>query len=246
MTLIAWLDPDNTEFPSPALAAKSPNGLLAAGGDLTPARLLAAYRQGIFPWYEDEGPLLWWSPDPRMVLAPEAVHVSRSMQRLLRRARYRVSMDEAFSQVIELCSALRRSTNDKTANDNTATGTWITADMIASYTALHRLGHAHSVEVWDADELVGGLYGVSLGAMFFGESMFSIQPNTSKLAFIALARQLEQWRFTMIDCQLPTDHLFSLGAAPIPRHQFLKALEQGVNAPGKQGRWQMDLNLSAT
>ena len=244
MSQLAWLDPDNLAFPSPATAAKEPDGLLAVGGDLRPDRLLTAYRQGIFPWYEDGGPLLWWSPDPRMVIEPADVHVSRSMKRLIRQRRYQVTMDQAFPEVIEQCSALRRTVYGSPDVDD-GSGTWITTDMIHAYCTLHRLGYAHSVEVWASGDLVGGLYGISLGRMFFGESMFSVQPDTSKLAFITLARQLQQWQFSLIDCQLPTDHLYSLGAAPIPRRQFLKVLETDANVPTRRGLGTLDIDVSA-
>jgi len=240
MSRPVWLDPDNLGFPSPVLAARDPEGLLAAGGDLRPERLLAAYRRGIFPWYEDGGPLLWWSPDPRMVLHPADVHVSRSMARLARQNRYQLTMDRAFPAVIDQCSALRRAPLDGSVEE-AVSGTWITADMIAAYTTLHHLGYAHSVEVWDGEQLAGGLYGISLGGLFFGESMFSLQPNTSKLAFIALAEQLQQWHFSLIDCQLPTDHLHSLGAVPIPRLRFLQALEIGLKEETRRGAWTFDI-----
>ena len=273
MPQLAWLDPDSLAFPSPATAAEDPDGLLAVGGDLRPQRLLAAYRLGIFPWYEEGGPLLWWSPDPRMVLKPADVHVSRSMRRLIRRGRYQVSMDQAFPEVIERCSALRRTGGSSLERENSleqenslepessrelegspepesnraeldshdGSGTWITPDMIHAYCTLHQMGYAHSVEVWDNDALVGGLYGISLGRMFFGESMFSVKPDTSKLAFITLARQLQQWHFSLIDCQLPTDHLYSMGAAPIPRHQFLKALETNADLSTRRGLWTLEI-----
>lgn len=250
MSQPAWLDPDSLAFPPPAMAAREPDGLLAIGGDLRPERLLAAYRLGIFPWYEEGGPLLWWSPDPRMVVKPADVHVSRSMKRLIRQRRYQVTMDQAFPEVIEQCSALRRTVRDDPGADYSpaatdSSGTWITTDMIHAYCALHRLGYAHSVEVWASGDLVGGLYGISLGRMFFGESMFSVQPDTSKLAFITLARQLHQWQFSLIDCQLPTDHLYSLGAAPIARRQFLTALETDVDMPTRRGLWTLDIDVSA-
>ena len=237
MMRLTLLDPDSLEFPSPALAAKDPEGLLALGGDLRPERLLAAYRQGIFPWYQDGDPLLWWSPDPRMVLAPQDVHVSRSMARLIRRGTFQVSIDRAFEAVIRHCAGLRAT------DEHGDSGTWITDEMIDAYIELHRRGYAHSVEVWDAGQLVGGLYGISLGRLFFGESMFSLKPDTSKLGFIALARQLQQWQFSLIDCQLPTAHLSSLGAAAIPRSRFLKALETGVEAPTRRGVWTLDNGL---
>lgn len=212
------------EFPPASLACDDPPGLLAVGGDLSPERLLAAYSHGIFPWFGDDSPILWWSPDPRMVLAPSKVHESRSMRRFIRQqcgenGDLSLSIDEDFASVISQCASLRQHRE----------GTWITEEMQQAYQALHRLGYAHSVEVWQQQnegqrKLVGGLYGVALGRMFFGESMFSLLPNVSKLAFIALARQLQRWDFTLIDCQLPTEHLASLGARPMSREEFLRQL----------------------
>ncbi len=242
-----WLRADSTAFPPASLACDDPPGLLAVGGDLSPERLLAAYSQGIFPWFNDDSPILWWSPDPRMVLQPAHVHVSRSMQRFIRRhcgqhGRLRVSMDEDFRAVICHCAQLRQQHE----------GTWITADMQQAYQSLHKLGYAHSVEVWQRDidgeqSLVGGLYGVALGTMFFGESMFSLIPDVSKLAFIALARQLDRWNFTLIDCQLPTQHLASLGAGPMPREEFLRRLAENraLQPRGSPGHWVMAADLLA-
>lgn len=221
-----WLKPDSLAFPPASLACDDPPGLLAVGGDLSPDRLLTAYSLGIFPWFDDTSPILWWSPDPRMVLEPAKVHVSRSMRRFIQRncgpeGSLRISMDENFAGVIRYCASLRQHRE----------GTWITEDMQNAYQELHRLGFAHSLEVWQQDEsgrerLVGGLYGIALGRMFFGESMFSLLPNVSKLAFIALANQLRNWEFTLIDCQLPTDHLASLGAGPVSRDSFLRLLAE--------------------
>jgi leucyl/phenylalanyl-tRNA--protein transferase len=230
MGRLTLLDPDTLIFPPIDQALEDPPGLLAVGGDLRPERLLAAYDRGIFPWYQDEGnhsPILWWSPDPRMVLAPAKVHVSKSLCKLIRQERYRISMDIAFAQVIRHCAQLREHRE----------GTWITGDMQQAYMALHTLGHAHSVEIWHDNTLVGGLYGVSRGNMFFGESMFSLRRDTSKLAFVALCRQLQAWDYVLIDCQLPTDHLLSLGATPMARSVFSEALNGNRGQAGRQGIW---------
>ncbi|UJJ31664.1 leucyl/phenylalanyl-tRNA--protein transferase [Halopseudomonas maritima] len=210
MPPLTWLTADNQDFPAVERAFAEPNGLLAAGGDLRPQRLLSAYRQGIFPWFSPGQPILWWSPDPRTVLHPSDLHVSRSMRKLMRQTHLRVEFDRNFPAVIAACAAPRQG----------ASGTWITETMQSAYIALHRLGHAHCVEVYQDEQLVGGLYGIALGRVFFGESMFSRIDNASKLAFITLVQQLEQWGFELIDCQMPTDHLFSLGASSLPRAQF--------------------------
>lgn len=220
-----WLHESLLEFPPAALAADDPPGLLAVGGDLRPERLLAAYAGGIFPWFSDESPILWWSPDPRMVLRPQDVHISHSMRRLIRQQRFaeaplRLTMDRDFEAVTALCASQRERRE----------GTWITSSMQQAYLELHKMGHAHSLEVWQADALVGGLYGVSLGQMFFGESMVSLAPNVSKLAFIGLCLQLREWQFRLIDCQLPTAHLSSLGAREMSREHFLAELAVGRQA----------------
>jgi len=209
-----WLPAGNTgmEFPDASLALTEPDGLLAAGGDLSPQRLLNAYRNGIFPWYSDGQPILWWSPDPRTVLYPEKPKISRSLRKVLRQQRFELSYDRAFEQVIRACAEPRRE----------EAGTWITAAMKQAYTELHRLGHAHSVECWQNNALVGGLYGVSIGRVFFGESMFSRATDASKVAFVTLARQLAQWNFALVDCQVYSPHLASLGACIIPRAEFLQ------------------------
>lgn len=220
------LDPDRPVFPPPERAARDPNGLLAAGGNLAVATLRDAYRRGIFPWYEAGQPILWWSPDPRAVIFPDRVHVSRSLARELRRGRHRITCDQRFDAVIRACSAPRR----------TQTGTWILPEMIAAYTALHAAGDAHSVECWMDGELVGGLYGVAVGSVFCGESMFSARPDASKLALVHLARGLAAGGFTLIDCQVGNPHLDSLGAAEVPRRVFLahlaQAREQTLSWPG--------------
>ena len=206
-------------FPDPSLAEKDPDGLLAVGGDLTPERIVQAYRQGIFPWYGDDQPILWWSPDPRMVLFPDDLHVSRSLAKELRRGRFQVTFDLAFDQVIESCAQPRKD----------EPGTWLMPEMIAAYQELHRLGIAHSVETWHDGELVGGLYGNALGSVFFGESMFSRMSNASKVAFVCLVRSLSRTGYSLVDCQIFTPHLQSLGAGLIPRERFLSLLNDSVN-----------------
>ena len=214
MSQLTWLDAQSMEFPAARRAMQTPNGLLAAGGDLSPARLLTAYRNGIFPWYSVGQPILWWCPDPRTVLAPNELHISRSMRKFMRQTGFTVPADQDFPAVIAACAAPRRD----------ADGTWITPAMQRAYMRLHTLGHAHSIEIWDEGELVGGLYGLALGRAFFGESMFSARTNASKLAFISLAQHLAACEFGLIDCQMPTDHLFSLGARSLPRADFLQQL----------------------
>lgn len=218
MPPIPWLDPSSLSFPSPALALDDPDGLLAVGGDLSPERILAAYHQGIFPWFNPGDPILWWSPNPRTVIYPNQLHISRSLRKVLRKKIYRVTFDTAFDQVIRSCAAPRRNEN----------GTWISEDMIAAYQEIHRRGLAHSVEVWldttGKTELVGGLYGLALGRVFFGESMFSRADNASKVGFVHLAHCLHTWQFVVIDCQVANDHLFSLGARELPREDFLQIL----------------------
>lgn len=214
-------------FPDPELAEIEPNGLLAVGGDLSPLRLLSAYRQGIFPWFSEGEPILWWSPDPRMALFPSEVHVSRSMRKLMRQGRFRLTKDRCFRQVMEACAAPRQY----------ASSTWINPQMIYAYCALHELGHAHSFEVWQGDELVGGLYGVAIGSAFFGESMFSRADNASKAAFICMAETLGAAGFQIIDCQLYTDHLASLGAQPLARHDYLALIHQATRQTAQASPW---------
>lgn len=201
-------------FPDPRSALSEPNGLLAFGGDLSPQRLVAAYTRGIFPWYSEGDPLLWWSPDPRCVFATDAVHLSRSLAKFLRKSSWQWSMDRAFEDVVRACAAPREDQQ----------GTWITPDMITAYTNLHLLGYAHSLEVWDGDALVGGLYGVSIGRMFSAESMFSRRTNASKVALHALARILRERGFPLIDAQVPNPHLLRMGAHAMPRPRFLAKL----------------------
>ncbi len=209
--MIPWLESD-TPFPPPATALIDPNGLLAAGADLSSERLIAAYRRGIFPWFSPGQPILWWSPDPRMVLIPRAFKISRSLAKTLRHADYTVRLDTAFDQVIAACATTPRYGQS---------GTWITAEMIAAYQQLHRLGIAHSVETWHDGQLVGGLYGIALGHAFFGESMFSHRTDASKIALAHLCAFLDTRGFGIIDCQMETSHLASLGAQPIPRDAFV-------------------------
>ncbi len=215
-------------FPNPALA--EPDGLLAVGGDLSPARLVAAYSEGIFPWYDDQSPILWWSPDPRLVLDPPDLHVSRSLARTIRRGTYRVTADAAFEQVIRRCSQ-----SDRPGQR----GTWITAEMIAAYVELHRLGLAHSFEAWEGARLAGGLYGVSLGAAFFGESMFADARDASKVAFVRAVEWLATKGIALVDCQVRTEHLVSLGAREISRRVFLERVAAALEAPTLRGRWDL-------
>lgn len=235
-----WLEPDSDPalFPDPSYALVEPDGLLAVGGDLSPARLLNAYRQGIFPWYSEGEPILWWSPNPRAVLFPDQLKISRSLRKTLRKHPFRVTLDTDFARVIESCSESRL---DK---DGSESGTWITEAMKEAYIGLHRIGFAHSVEVWQEDELMGGLYGVSMGKVFYGESMFSRRSDASKVGFAHLVRQLSEWDFALIDCQVHTDHLASLGAIDIPRDDFMTLLDQHCDPfELHQGRWQLDESL---
>ncbi|QBQ53607.1 leucyl/phenylalanyl-tRNA--protein transferase [Nitrosococcus wardiae] len=221
-------------FPDPRLALSEPNGLLAVGGDLSPERLITAYRKGIFPWYNQGQPILWWSPDPRLVLFPEQLHISRSLRKRLRRGTYRVTLDQDFPGVIQACASPRRDEE----------GTWITAEMESAYFRLHRIGIAHSVEAWEEDKLIGGLYGVSIGRIFFGESMFSQRPDASKVALVYLCRQLQQWGFPLLDCQIQSEHLQRLGAQTIPRDEFLHWLQQFCNTPSIKGPWHLGPDLN--
>ena len=227
-------------FPAIEEALDEPNGLLAIGGELTPERLLSAYAQGIFPWYDDDdGPVLWWSPDPRAVLRPDEVHISRSLRKRLRRKEYRLSMDTRFTEVLADCAEPR--TNPQDPKD--PAGTWITSEMRMAYTQLHLRGFAHSVEAWYQDTLVGGLYGVSLGRMFFGESMFSRRDDASKVALVGLAAQLQAWEFTLIDCQMLNPHLERLGVYEIPRQEFADQLDANDRAETRLGPWTFDVEL---
>ena len=229
---IPWLQLGEP-FPPVDQALVEPNGLLAAGGDLSPQRLLDAYTHGIFPWFNEDDPVLWWSPDPRMVLFPCDLHISRSLRRTIRARRFSVTFDRVFDAVMEGCAAPRRHQD----------GTWITSDMVMAYRRLAQLGFAHSVEAWEGSELVGGLYGVALGRIFYGESMFSRRSDGSKVALAHLARQLEQWKFVLIDCQMATGHLASLGAREIPRDDFLRHVKAGVAQPAIPAPWRLDDDL---
>lgn len=232
---LPWLDPhdDSQPFPSPDSALTEPDGLLAAGGTLSPRRLLRAYRMGIFPWYSSGQPILWWSPNPRLVLFPEAVNVSRSLRKTIKKRLFTITVDAAFATVIAACAAPRDEDG----------GTWITPEMSVAYERLHRLGHAHSIESWHEGELVGGLYGVAVGKVFYGESMFSTMSDASKVALAALAAQLRRWQFTLIDCQVRTEHLTRMGAVEIPRALFLQLLERYCVQPGWDGLWRFDEDL---
>jgi len=224
--MIPWLKAASP-FPPLESALAEPNGLLAAGGDLSPERLIAAYRRGIFPWYSDGEPILWWSPDPRMVLVPGDIRVTRSLDKVLRNRPYEVRFDSDFAKVMAACAGPRPG----------AGGTWITQPMQAAYRALHELGYAHSVETWMEGRLAGGLYGVALGRVFYGESMFSWRSDASKIALVALARRLQTEQFGLIDCQMVTEHLASLGARPIPRVRFSRLLAKLVDYPAVAASW---------
>jgi len=217
---------DELLFPPPELA--DPDGLLAVGGDLGVERLLAAYRLGIFPWYSEQEPILWWAPSPRLILEPKDFRLSRRMQRTLRQKKFRLSMDTAFQQVIESCGTSRTETGE---------GTWINHDMREAYCRLHDAGFAHSVECWQGNELVGGLYGVSLGSIFFGESMFSRERDSSKAALAGLVERLQDWQFDLIDCQITTAHLQRMGAREIPGAEFYNWLEKCLQNITRQGKW---------
>jgi leucyl/phenylalanyl-tRNA--protein transferase len=230
--MIRWLRAGEP-FPALSQALAEPNGLLAAGGELSAARLVDAYRKGIFPWFSRGQPILWWSPDPRMVLLPPELKVSRSLRKVLRNRTYEVRADADFRQVIAGCAAPRA------AQD----GTWLGAEMIAAYCELHDNGLAHSIETWVDGELAGGLYGVAIGRMFYGESMFTRMPDASKIALVHLARQLQRWNFGMIDCQMHTRHLAAFGAREIPRAQFMCKLQDLVNCPHLPGKWILDRDL---
>ena len=227
---LPWLSSPQVGFPDINLALADPNGLLAAGGDLSPKRLIEAYSSGIFPWFEQGQPVLWWSPDPRMVLFPEDLRVSKSLQKVLNKSLYTVTLDEALAEVIACCAQPR----------GDSPGTWITDDMQTAYTQLFEAGHAHSVEVWRDGDLVGGLYGVALGQLFFGESMFSFESNASKIALVNLVKQLQEWNYKLIDCQVSSEHLESLGAIEISREEFRQQLHELLPRPGKVSPWNLD------
>lgn len=219
---------EHTPFPPLSAALQEPNGLLAIGGDLSPRRLIAAYARGAFPWYSAGEPVLWWSPDPRMVLFPQELRVSRSLEKRLQRQDYEIRFDSAFRAVIEACAATPRAGQD---------GTWIVPDMVEAYCRLHALGHAHSVETWMDGRLAGGLYGVAIGRMFYGESMFHHVADASKIAFVHLVRYLARHGFGMIDCQMKTAHLARFGAREIPRAEFAARLAELVDMPHYHEVW---------
>jgi leucyl/phenylalanyl-tRNA--protein transferase len=230
--VIPFLEPSDP-FPPVEFALREPNGLLAAGGDLSPARLIDAYTRGIFPWFGEDDPLLWWCPDPRMVLYVGELRVARSLRRVLRSGRFHVTFDRAFAQVMAGCAEPRRGQE----------GTWITPGMTEAYHRLAALGYAHSAETWLDGRLVGGLYGVAVGRMFFGESMFTRVTDASKAAFVMLARQLERWNMPLIDCQMPTQHLASFGAREIRRADFVREVRRLVRQPSIPAPWQLDAGL---
>lgn len=216
-------------FPDPA--ESEPDGLLAVGGDLSPARLLLAYSQGVFPWYAEGLPILWYSPDPRAAFHPESLHVPTSLRKRMRRKEYEIRLDTAFGDVVRRCAEVKRPEGE---------GTWITRDMRCAYEHLHVLGFAHSAEAWYEGRLVGGLYGVSLGAAFFGESMFADRSDASKVAFVTLVQQLVAWGFDLVDCQVSSHHLRRFGAADWPRDRFLKALRRSLEQTSRRGRWTLE------
>jgi leucyl/phenylalanyl-tRNA---protein transferase len=228
--MIPFLGPTDP-FPPVDQALDQPDGLLAAGGTLTMKRLIDAYTLGIFPWFNDGDPVLWWSPDPRTVLAPSRLHISHSLKKRLKKNGFLVTIDAAFARVLDGCAAPR-------AEDS---GTWLTPQMRRAYTSLHVAGLAHSIEVWMDGELAGGIYGVALGRMFFGESMFSRRTDASKIAMARLAQQLDRWGFPLIDCQLETDHLLSLGAEHMPRRAFVREVDRLVKEP--EPSWHLDEDL---
>ncbi len=220
------LPPSRYEFPDPLLADPEQDGLIATGADLEPATILAAYQKGIFPWFSGDDPICWWSPEPRCVIYPEQFAPSKSLIRQIKKNQYQFTLSQAFRQVISACAATRQD----------AEGTWISRDIIEGYTGLHQAGLAHSIEIWEADQLVGGLYGVQIGQGFFGESMFSLRTDVSKMAFFALMRLCAASKLPWVDCQLPNDHLMSLGASTLPRPDFLRQLPAVLAAPAPD--WQ--------
>ena len=227
------LDTNGQDLRFPPVEQASPEGLLAVGGDLRHERLLEAYRHGIFPWYSDDQPILWWSPDPRTVLFPEKLHISRSLKRSLRPGLFSITLDTCFRDVMRHCAGPRQQYPDG--------GTWITAEMLEAYTRLYELGYAHSVETWQEGQLVGGLYGVALGGVFFAESMFTRVSDASKVALVSLVRQLHAWEFRIIDCQQSSRHVLAFGAEAIPRHEFLAHLTAALNMTERRGHWKFDL-----
>jgi leucyl/phenylalanyl-tRNA--protein transferase len=216
----------------PPVEQADADGLLAVGGDLRPERLLEAYRHGIFPWYNEDQPILWWSPDPRAVIFPSKLHVPHSLERTMRRGQFTVTLDRRFRDVMTHCAGPRPQYPDG--------GTWITPAMIEAYGTLHELGYAHSVETWIGKDLVGGLYGLALGTAFFAESMFTKVDDASKTALVALVRQLQAWGFSLIDCQQPSPHIIRFGAEEIPRHDFMACLSEATSRSNRHGKWTFD------
>ena len=221
-------------FPDVELALTEPDGLLAVGGDLSAERLIAAYQQGIFPWYSEGQPILWWSPNPRMVLEPKDIKVSRSLAKTMRKKKFTITFDQSFREVITACS------DSRLEKGMIQDETWILDEMIEAYVQLHEQGYAHSVECWQNEQLVGGLYGIAIGKIFFGESMFSRVSDASKIAFVSLAKQLEKWGFNLIDCQVYTSHLESLGAGMICRQQFISLLKENTIHSFENKKWQVE------
>lgn len=230
MSQLTWLEPDSP-FPHPSSALSEPNGLLAASSELQTEQILLAYQSGIFPWYSDDQPVLWWSPNPRCIIYPKDVHISKSLKKHIRKEQPTLTFDHCFEKVIHHCARL-----------DSEEGTWITEEMEEAYIQLHDEGHAHSVEVWQDGQLTGGLYGIAMGNCFFGESMFSLSPNASKVAFASLCQQLDKWGYQIIDCQVDNPHLRSLGAITIKRETFLKQLSEALNSPHLDHEWIFDLS----
>lgn len=232
-----WLEPKPVMFPPTNLALTEPNGLLAVGGDLTPEWLLQAYSNGIFPWFNPGEPILWWTPNPRSVLFIDSLKIKRSLRKTIQKLEWdeslTVTLDQNFTDVMQACATVPREGQD---------GTWISPEMLAAYQSLHQSGHAHSVEVWQDGQLVGGLYGIAIGKMFFGESMFSKVSDSSKIALVALAMQLKAWGFKLIDTQVETPHLNSLGACTISRVEFEELIQQQINQPFKPQKWQFSID----
>lgn len=233
-----WIDPKlpADHFPDLTHALEEPNGLLAFGGDLSPERLIAAYERGIFPWYSKHEPILWWSPNPRSIIIPNEFKPSRSLRKKIRRNEFQITLDHSFPEVIKSCAAPRQYSDE----------TWITEEMMEAYIQLHQFGIAHSVEAWKDNNLVGGLYGVSLGKAFFGESMFSTATDASKVCLALLIEQLKQWNFELIDCQVSSEHMESLGAREIPRSEFMNFLSSHCSGKTKQGKWSFDPEFTTT
>lgn len=217
---------EKLDFPSARFA--EPDGLLCVGGDLSPKRLLLAYEKGIFPWFSENEPLLWWSPDPRLVLFPENIHISKSLKKKIKKSPFDIKIDNAFEETIQSCAFVRK---------NQGGGTWIIPEMVAAYTKLYHLGYAHSIEAWHDNKLVGGLYGVCLGGSFFGESMFASESDASKIALVALADLLKKSNFDLIDCQVTTQHLVDMGAVEIPRSTFLSIIKKSVKRKMDKNLW---------